>query len=123
MEFAEGAVDVTVDYKEISRFPGNVGRGGFGLQGAVQSGSLSRSVAGHLIGAGQIKPIVGIVRIAGNGGAKIFDGGLRIAGDKCKVASKPVAIIRVARREAHRELQFGQLRTRGKETGGKLFSD
>jgi hypothetical protein len=72
VEFAQGAVDVAINQKEVSRFPGDVGRGGFGLQGVLECGSLSRNVARDLVCAGEVKPIVGIAWIEGNGGAISF---------------------------------------------------
>jgi len=123
VEFAQGAVDVAINQKEVSRFPGDVWRSGFGLQGVLECGSLSRNVARDLVCAGEVKPIVGIAWIEGNGGAIIFDSRFGIAGDEGKVASQAMTIIGVSRRKPHRELQFRQLRPRREEAGSELFAD
>src|SRR5271165_6292568 len=89
----------------------------------IECRSLSGDIPGDLIGACEIKPIVGIVWIEGNRGAKVFDSRLRVAGDKGKVAPETVTIVCVTRRKPNCKLQSGQLRTRDEKAGGKLFAD
>jgi hypothetical protein len=120
VEFAQGAVDIAVDQKKVRRFPRHIGSGRLGLQRAFQCRSLASEIAGYLIRARQIEPIVGIVGVEGDGGPKAANGGLRIAGNQRKVAPEPMAIVGISRRETHRALQRGQLGTRGENASGKL---
>ena len=92
VEFAQGAFDVAVDEKKVGRFPRHIGSGGLGQQRTIQCRSLPGEIPVYLICGRQIEPIVGIVGIERNRGSKAVDGRLRIAGNKCEVASEPVAI-------------------------------
>ena len=105
VEFAQGAIDIAFDEEKVCRLPRHIGSGGLGLQRAIQCRSLVREIAGYLICGGQIQPIVGIVGVERDGGLKAVDRGLRIAGHKHKVASEPMAIVGISRRQPHRALQ------------------
>ena len=120
MEFAQGAVDIASDEEKVCRLPRHIGSGGLGLQRAIQCRSLAREIASYLIGRGQIQPTVGIVGVERDGGSKAVDRRLRVAGHKRKVASEPMAIVGISRRQTHRAFQRWQLRARSENAGRKL---
>ena len=106
-EFVEGAIDLSVDQKEVGRLPCDVGSGGLGLQSALKRAALARDISRNLILAGEVEPVMRVVGIKLDGRLKARDCGLRIVGDEGLVAAEAMVVVGVPGREANGTLELG----------------
>ena len=109
-KFAQRFVLLTLNEVKVRGFPRDVGSGRVGLDCIFQGGSLFGDVAKNLMGAGEIEPEAGRVRVELDGGGILRDCLNRIVSNQTVIAAKMIAVFGVAGIEprcAFETLHFG----------------